>query len=155
MKESYGLSPCGCPRGKSTWSKWLPSSTSVQDEHSPHPNCAGFRASAKTRAYAEVRSGQVFPWAGGDNCFPCLAPPPGVIPTGISLQASEVERQLSLQVHTLREDFREKNSSSSQHIVRLESLQAEVSHLHLAWLLQKVAWATMNPSELGEQNLLL
>ncbi|XP_053938727.1 BICD family-like cargo adapter 1 isoform X3 [Cuculus canorus] len=40
-------------------------------------------------------------------------------------RASEVERQLSLQVHTLREDFREKNSSSSQHIVRLESLQAE------------------------------
>nr|XP_009685823.1 PREDICTED: bicaudal D-related protein 1 [Struthio camelus australis] len=40
-------------------------------------------------------------------------------------RASEVERQLSLQVHTLREDFREKSSSSSQHIVRLESLQAE------------------------------
>lgn len=53
----------------------------------------------------------------------------GVTPAGVSLQASEVERQLSLQVHTLREDFREKNSSSSQHIVRLESLQAEVSHL--------------------------
>ncbi|KFP52120.1 Bicaudal D-related protein 1, partial [Cathartes aura] len=44
-------------------------------------------------------------------------------------QASEVERQLSLQVHTLREDFREKNSSSSQHIVRLESLQAEIKML--------------------------
>ncbi|XP_024053163.2 BICD family-like cargo adapter 1 [Terrapene carolina triunguis] len=40
-------------------------------------------------------------------------------------KASEVERQLSMQVHTLREDFREKNSSTSQHIVRLESLQAE------------------------------
>ncbi|XP_051661351.1 BICD family-like cargo adapter 1 isoform X2 [Manacus candei] len=44
-------------------------------------------------------------------------------------RASEVERQLSLQVHTLREDFREKNSSSSQHIVRLESLQAEIKML--------------------------
>ncbi|KAJ7423719.1 bicaudal D-related protein 1 [Willisornis vidua] len=46
-----------------------------------------------------------------------------------ALCASEVERQLSLQVHTLREDFREKNSSSSQHIVRLESLQAEIKML--------------------------
>lgn len=46
-----------------------------------------------------------------------------------SLQASEVERQLSMQVHTLREDFREKSSSTNQHIVRLESLQAEVSWL--------------------------
>lgn len=62
MKESYGLSPSGCPRGKSAWSKWLPSSTSVQDELFPHPNCAGFRASAKTGACAEVRSGQIFPW---------------------------------------------------------------------------------------------
>ncbi|XP_014421508.2 BICD family-like cargo adapter 1 isoform X3 [Camelus ferus] len=40
-------------------------------------------------------------------------------------RASEVERQLSMQVHALREDFRAKNSSTSQHIVRLESLQAE------------------------------
>ncbi|XP_035870046.1 BICD family-like cargo adapter 1 isoform X4 [Phyllostomus discolor] len=40
-------------------------------------------------------------------------------------RASEVERQLSMQVHALREDFREKNSSTNQHIIRLESLQAE------------------------------
>jgi len=60
------------------------------------------------------------------------------------LQASEVERQLSLQVHTLREDFREKNSSSSQHIVRLESLQAEVSPLRSALLLPRVARAVFN-----------
>ncbi|XP_032953323.1 BICD family-like cargo adapter 1 isoform X4 [Rhinolophus ferrumequinum] len=40
-------------------------------------------------------------------------------------RASEVERQLSMQVHALREDFREKNSSTTQHIIRLESLQAE------------------------------
>ncbi|XP_030890495.1 BICD family-like cargo adapter 1 [Leptonychotes weddellii] len=30
-----------------------------------------------------------------------------------------------MQVHALREDFREKNSSTNQHIIRLESLQAE------------------------------
>ncbi|KAM5311902.1 BICD family-like cargo adapter 1 isoform 1-T1 [Glossophaga mutica] len=44
-------------------------------------------------------------------------------------RAAEVERQLSMQVHALREDFREKNSSTSQHIVRLESLQAEIKML--------------------------
>ncbi|XP_020863651.1 BICD family-like cargo adapter 1 isoform X1 [Phascolarctos cinereus] len=44
-------------------------------------------------------------------------------------RASEVERQLSMQVHALREDFREKNSSSNQHIIRLESLQAEIKML--------------------------
>ncbi|XP_063081823.1 BICD family-like cargo adapter 1 isoform X1 [Cavia porcellus] len=44
-------------------------------------------------------------------------------------RASEVERQLSMQVHALREDFREKNSSTKQHIVRLESLQAEIKML--------------------------
>ncbi|XP_040475792.1 BICD family-like cargo adapter 1 isoform X2 [Ursus maritimus] len=44
-------------------------------------------------------------------------------------RASEVERQLSLQVHALREDFREKNSSTNQHIIRLESLQAEIKML--------------------------
>ncbi|KYO31714.1 bicaudal D-related protein 1 isoform A [Alligator mississippiensis] len=44
-------------------------------------------------------------------------------------RASEVERQLSMQVHTLREDFREKSSSTNQHIVRLESLQAEIKML--------------------------
>ncbi|XP_017734551.1 PREDICTED: bicaudal D-related protein 1 isoform X4 [Rhinopithecus bieti] len=44
-------------------------------------------------------------------------------------RASEVERQLSMQVHALREDFREKNSSTNQHIVRLESLQAEIKML--------------------------
>lgn len=75
---------------------------------------------------------QTFPCAGGANC---RGTTPRVMPAGFSLQASEVERQLSLQVHTLREDFREKNSSSSQHIVRLESLQAEVSNACSASLL--------------------
>lgn len=37
-----------------------------------------------------------------------------------------------MQVHALREDFREKNSSTNQHIIRLESLQAEVSLLAAA-----------------------
>ncbi|XP_060048976.1 BICD family-like cargo adapter 1 isoform X7 [Erinaceus europaeus] len=45
------------------------------------------------------------------------------------LEASEVERQLSMQVHALRDDFREKNSSTNQHIIRLESLQAEIKML--------------------------
>ncbi|XP_053135687.1 BICD family-like cargo adapter 1 isoform X2 [Hemicordylus capensis] len=44
-------------------------------------------------------------------------------------RASEVERQLSTQVHVLQEDFREKKSSTNQHIVRLESLQAEIKML--------------------------
>lgn len=44
-------------------------------------------------------------------------------------QAAEVERQLSTQVHSLRDDFREKNASSSQHVSRLENLQAEVRGL--------------------------
>lgn len=34
-----------------------------------------------------------------------------------------------MQVHALREDFREKNSSTNQHIIRLESLQAEIKML--------------------------
>ncbi|XP_035236036.1 BICD family-like cargo adapter 1 isoform X1 [Anguilla anguilla] len=40
-------------------------------------------------------------------------------------RAAEVERQLSTQVHSLRDDFREKSISTSQHMSRLESLQAE------------------------------
>lgn len=46
----------------------------------------------------------------------------------VSVQAAEVERQLSTQVHSLRDDFREKSMSTSQHMTRLEALQAEVSH---------------------------
>lgn len=45
----------------------------------------------------------------------------------VCLQAAEVERQLSTQVHSLRDDFREKSLSTSQHLTRLETLQAEVS----------------------------
>ncbi|KPP76633.1 hypothetical protein Z043_104005 [Scleropages formosus] len=43
--------------------------------------------------------------------------------------AAEVERQLSTQVHSLRDDFREKSVSTSQHMSRLESLQAEIKML--------------------------
>ncbi|KAG9354671.1 hypothetical protein JZ751_001384 [Albula glossodonta] len=45
------------------------------------------------------------------------------------LQAAEVERQLSTQVNSLRDDFREKSVSTSQHMSRLESLQAEIKML--------------------------
>ncbi|KAJ4944188.1 hypothetical protein JOQ06_012733 [Pogonophryne albipinna] len=41
----------------------------------------------------------------------------------------EVERQLSTQVNSLRDDFREQSLSSSEHTTRLESLQAEIKML--------------------------
>uniref|UniRef100_H3BGK1 BICD family like cargo adaptor 1 n=1 Tax=Latimeria chalumnae TaxID=7897 RepID=H3BGK1_LATCH len=44
-------------------------------------------------------------------------------------RAAEVERQLSGQVHSLRDEFREKSISTNQHIMRLESLQAEIKML--------------------------
>uniref|UniRef100_H3D1L5 BICD family like cargo adaptor 1 n=1 Tax=Tetraodon nigroviridis TaxID=99883 RepID=H3D1L5_TETNG len=44
-------------------------------------------------------------------------------------RAAEVERQLSTQVHSLRDDFREKSLSTSQHLTRLETLQAEITML--------------------------
>ncbi|XP_016516559.1 bicaudal D-related protein 1 isoform X1 [Poecilia formosa] len=40
-------------------------------------------------------------------------------------RAADVERQLSTQVHSLRDDFREKSLSTRQHMTRLETLQAE------------------------------
>ncbi|XP_057212379.1 BICD family-like cargo adapter 1 isoform X1 [Triplophysa rosa] len=40
-------------------------------------------------------------------------------------RAAEVEKQLSTQVHTLRDDFRDKSVSTNQHMTRLETLQAE------------------------------
>ncbi|XP_061134175.1 BICD family-like cargo adapter 1 [Syngnathus typhle] len=44
-------------------------------------------------------------------------------------RAADVERQLSTQVHSLRDDFREKSTSTSQHMTRLETLQAEITML--------------------------
>uniref|UniRef100_A0A9J8ARA8 BICD family like cargo adaptor 1 n=1 Tax=Cyprinus carpio carpio TaxID=630221 RepID=A0A9J8ARA8_CYPCA len=40
-------------------------------------------------------------------------------------RAAEVEKQLSTQVHSLRDDFKEKSLSTNQHMTRLETLQAE------------------------------
>ncbi|XP_078277502.1 BICD family-like cargo adapter 1 [Rhinoraja longicauda] len=40
-------------------------------------------------------------------------------------RTAEKEQQLSMQVHNLRDEFREKSISTNQHVVRLESLQAE------------------------------
>ncbi|XP_051757791.1 BICD family-like cargo adapter 1 isoform X1 [Ctenopharyngodon idella] len=40
-------------------------------------------------------------------------------------RAAEVEKQLSTQVHSLRDDFKEKSISTNQHMTRLETLQAE------------------------------
>lgn len=56
----------------------------------------------------------------------------------VSIQAAEVERQLSTQVHSLRDDFREKSMSTSQHMTRLETLQAEVSHSYFSIILGSV-----------------
>uniref|UniRef100_A0A8C1M8Y3 BICD family like cargo adaptor 1 n=1 Tax=Cyprinus carpio TaxID=7962 RepID=A0A8C1M8Y3_CYPCA len=44
-------------------------------------------------------------------------------------QAAEVEKQLSTQVHSLRDDFKEKSISTNQHMTRLETLQAEIKML--------------------------
>ncbi|XP_041058995.1 BICD family-like cargo adapter 1 [Carcharodon carcharias] len=44
-------------------------------------------------------------------------------------RAAEIEQQLSMQVHNLRDEFREKNTSTNQHVARLESLQAEIKAL--------------------------
>ncbi len=43
-------------------------------------------------------------------------------------QAAEVEKHLSTQVHSLRDDFKEKSISTNQHMTSLETLQAEVRH---------------------------
>lgn len=51
----------------------------------------------------------------------------------VCLQAAEVEKQLSTQVHTLRDDFREKSISTNQHMTRLETQQAEVRTLSLSF----------------------
>ncbi|XP_072289794.1 BICD family-like cargo adapter 1 [Eucyclogobius newberryi] len=44
-------------------------------------------------------------------------------------RAAAVEQQLSTQVTSLRDEFREKSTSTSQHMTRLESLQAEIKLL--------------------------
>ncbi|XP_059360235.1 BICD family-like cargo adapter 1 [Carassius carassius] len=44
-------------------------------------------------------------------------------------RAAEVEKQLSTQVHSLWDDFKEKSISTNQHMTRLETLQAEIKML--------------------------
>ncbi|XP_026072935.1 BICD family-like cargo adapter 1 isoform X2 [Carassius auratus] len=44
-------------------------------------------------------------------------------------RAAEMEKQLSTQVHSLRDDFKEKSLSTNQHMMRLETLQAEIKML--------------------------
>ncbi|XP_060699737.1 BICD family-like cargo adapter 1 [Hemiscyllium ocellatum] len=44
-------------------------------------------------------------------------------------RAAEIEQQLSMQVHNLRDEFQEKSTSTNQHVARLESLQAEIKAL--------------------------
>lgn len=57
-----------------------------------------------------------------------------------------------MQVHALKEDFREKNSSTNQHIIRLESLQAEVSEASV-WPHWKLCAGSLDKesSELGNK----
>ncbi|XP_063000294.1 BICD family-like cargo adapter 1 [Elgaria multicarinata webbii] len=69
-------------------------------------------------------------------------------------RASEVERQLSMQVHVLQEDFREKKSSTNQHIVRLESLQAE-QILEIKMLTDRKQELERRLSAMTEENHLL
>lgn len=45
-----------------------------------------------------------------------------------------MEKQLSTQVHSLRDDFKEKSISTNQHMTRLETLQAEVRHYGM-WII--------------------
>nr|XP_033811883.1 BICD family-like cargo adapter 1 [Geotrypetes seraphini] len=65
-------------------------------------------------------------------------------------RATEMERQLSVQVHDLQEEFRDKNSSTDQHIVQLESLQAEIN-----LLLDQKQEAEGQLSAMMEENYLL
>ncbi|XP_053536236.1 BICD family-like cargo adapter 1 isoform X2 [Ictalurus punctatus] len=44
-------------------------------------------------------------------------------------RAADVERRLCTQVHSLRDDFREKDISKKQHMTQLESLQVEIKML--------------------------
>uniref|UniRef100_A0A8D0CBQ3 BICD family like cargo adaptor 1 n=1 Tax=Scleropages formosus TaxID=113540 RepID=A0A8D0CBQ3_SCLFO len=69
-------------------------------------------------------------------------------------RAAEVERQLSTQVHSLRDDFREKSVSTSQHMSRLESLQAEQG-LEIKMLSERKRELERRVSAVLEENELL
>ncbi|XP_054906740.1 BICD family-like cargo adapter 1 isoform X2 [Poeciliopsis prolifica] len=64
-------------------------------------------------------------------------------------RAADVERQLSTQVHSLRDDFREKSLSTRQHMTRLETLQAEIKMLSERKMeLERRVTATIEENEL-------
>ncbi|XP_061116771.1 BICD family-like cargo adapter 1 [Conger conger] len=69
-------------------------------------------------------------------------------------RAAEVEKQLSTQVHSLRDDFREKSLSTSQHMSRLESLQAEQG-LEIKMLSERKRELERRVSSVLEENELL
>ncbi|XP_054587194.1 BICD family-like cargo adapter 1 isoform X4 [Nothobranchius furzeri] len=69
-------------------------------------------------------------------------------------RAAEVERQLSTQVHSLRDDFREKSMSTSQHMTRLETLQAEQG-LEIKMLSERKMELERRISAVVEENELL
>ncbi|XP_068094822.1 BICD family-like cargo adapter 1 isoform X2 [Hyperolius riggenbachi] len=71
-------------------------------------------------------------------------------------RATEMERQLSLQVSVLQEEFREKSMSTSQHISRLESLLAELgeSQMELEELRVSYRQLQMKMEELREEKSL-
>ncbi|RXM92458.1 Bicaudal D-related protein 1 [Acipenser ruthenus] len=78
--------------------------------------------------------------------------------------AAVVERELSVQVHALRDEFREKSVSTNQHMSRLESLQAEIKMLserkrelerHVGATLQENEMLQNTIEDLQERTLML
>ncbi|XP_030645223.1 BICD family-like cargo adapter 1 [Chanos chanos] len=66
-------------------------------------------------------------------------------------RAAQVERQLSTQVHSLRDDFREKSISTNQHMTRLENLQAEQG-LEIKMLSERKRELERRVNEVMEEN---
>ncbi|XP_066545542.1 BICD family-like cargo adapter 1 [Amia ocellicauda] len=69
-------------------------------------------------------------------------------------RAAEVERQLSIQVYSLRDEFREKSVSTNQHMSRLESLQAEQG-LEIKMLSERKRQLERRACAVAEENELL
>ncbi|XP_043571913.1 BICD family-like cargo adapter 1 isoform X2 [Chiloscyllium plagiosum] len=68
-------------------------------------------------------------------------------------RAAEIEQQLSMQVHNLRDEFQEKSTSTNQHVARLESLQAEI--LEIKALTERKRELEQRISAMIEENELL
>ncbi|KAG8455788.1 hypothetical protein GDO86_001834 [Hymenochirus boettgeri] len=63
-------------------------------------------------------------------------------------RATEIEKQLSVRVNVLQEEFREKNVSTSQHVSRLESLLSEIKMLSdHKWELERQLSTIMEENE--------